>query len=286
LSGGRRWTKMPELPEVETIRRELAPRLVGRTITRLSMGWEGCVDRPGVDTFCDQVVGRRIEEVGRRGKFLVLTLSGGKSLLVHLRMTGSLLVKDPGEPEDTHTRLVFYLDDGRELRFRNVRKFGRLYLVDDPNEVVGDLGPEPLEEQFSLADFRALFQNRRGMIKPRLLDQSFLAGLGNIYVDEALFRARIHPRRTAESLTMDELDRLYQAIREVLEEALAHQGTSRSDYVRPDGSEGTFQDRLLVSGKAGQPCPRCGAEIERLVVGGRGTYVCPRCQQPPAEQRG
>jgi formamidopyrimidine-DNA glycosylase len=246
---------MPELPEVETIKRELGPKLVGRTIRGLTMGWEGCVDRPAVASFYDQVVGRRIEEVGRRGKFLVLTLSGGKSLLVHLRMTGSLLVEDPAAPQETHTRLSFHLDDGKELRFVNVRKFGRLYLVDDPNEVLGDLGPEPLAEGFSLADFRALFRNRRGMVKPRLLDQRFIAGLGNIYVDEALFRAGIHPRRTAERLTSDELDRLYHAIREVLREAIAHQGTSRSDYVRPDGSEGTFQERLLVSGRAGQPCP-------------------------------
>jgi formamidopyrimidine-DNA glycosylase len=276
---------MPELPEVETIRRELGPSLVGRTIIGVTVGWEGCVDRPSPGGFCDQVVGRRIEEVGRRGKFLVLTLSGGRSLLVHLRMTGSLLVKDPSDPVETHTRLTLLLDDGKELRFVNVRKFGRLYLVEDAAEVVGDLGPEPLAEDFSAGDFCGLLQNRRGMIKPLLLNQRFLAGLGNIYVDEALFRARIHPQRTADTLTPDELGNLYEAIREVLREAIASQGTSRSDYVRPDGSEGTFQERLLVSGKAGEPCPRCGAEIERLVVGGRGTYVCPRCQQAPPAQR-
>jgi formamidopyrimidine-DNA glycosylase len=276
---------MPELPEVETIRRELGPSLVGRTITGVTVGWEGCVDRPSLEGFCDQVVGRRIEQVGRRGKFLLLTLSGGRSLVVHLRMTGSLLVKDPSAPAETHTRLTFLLDDGKELRFVNVRKFGRLYLVGDPAEVVGDLGPEPLAEDFSAGDFCGLFENRRGMVKPLLLNQRFLAGLGNIYVDEALFRARIHPRRTADTLRSDELGRLYDAIRGVLREALASQGTSRSDYVRPDGREGTFQERLLVSGKAGEPCPRCGAEIERLVVGGRGTYVCPRCQQAPLAQR-
>ena len=272
---------MPELPEVETIMRELGSSLVGRTVAEVTVGWEGCVDRPSVGGFCDQVVGRCIEQVGRRGKFLVLTLSGGRSLLVHLRMTGSLLVKDPTAPEETHTRLTFLLDDGNELRFVNVRKFGRLYLVEDPAEVVGDLGPEPLAEDFNVGDFRNLFENRRGMIKPLLLNQRFLAGLGNIYVDEALFRARIHPRRTADTLASDELGCLYDAIRKILREAIASQGTSRSDYVRPDGSEGTFQERLLVSGKAGEPCPRCRTEIERLVVGGRGTYVCSRCQQAP-----
>lgn len=275
---------MPELPEVETIKRDLWPRLVGRTITGVTVGWEGCVDRPSVRGFCNQVAGRRIEDVGRRGKFLVLSLSGDRTLLVHLRMTGSLLIRDPTDPWETHARLAFRLDDGKELRFVNVRKFGRIYLVQDPAEVVGDLGPEPLADDFTVDAFRALFENRRGMIKPRLLDQRFIAGLGNIYVDEALFRARIHPQRTADSLTSEEMGGLYDAIQEVLREAIADQGTSRSDYVRPDGTEGTHQERLRVSGKAGEPCPCCGREIERLVVGGRGTYVCPGCQRAPLGQ--
>jgi formamidopyrimidine-DNA glycosylase len=276
---------MPELPEVETIKRDLGPLLVGRTVTGVTVGWEGCVDRPSVRGFCDQVAGRRVEDVGRRGKFLVLSLSGGRTLLVHLRMTGSLLIRDPADPWETHARLAFRLDDGKELRFVNVRKFGRIYLVEDPAEVVGDLGPEPLADDFTVGDFCALFENRRGMVKPLLLDQRFVAGLGNIYVDEALFRARIHPRRTADSLKSGELGGLYRAIREVLREAIANQGTSRSDYVRPDGTEGTHQERLRVSGKTGEPCPSCGTEIERLVVGGRGTYVCPHCQQAPLAQR-
>jgi formamidopyrimidine-DNA glycosylase len=270
---------MPELPEVETISRDLRELLVGRTIEGVMVAWEGCVDRPSAAAFCDQVAGCRVEAVGRRGKFLVLNLSSGWALLVHLRMTGSLRVREGGAPWQTHERLSFQLDDGRELRFVCVRKFGRLYLVENPDEVLGDLGPEPLQEGFSASDFRALVESRRGMIKPLLLDQRFLAGLGNIYVDEALFRARVHPRRAAHTLTRDEMDRLYGAIREVLREAILHQGTTRSDYVRPDGSEGTHQERLLVSGKAGDPCPRCGAEIERLVVGGRGTYICPVCQK-------
>ncbi len=273
---------MPELPEVETISRDLRELLVGRTIEGVTVAWEGCVDRPSAAAFCGQVAGCRVEAVGRRGKFLVLSLSSGWALLVHLRMTGSLRVREGGAPWQTHERLSFRLDDGNELRFVSVRKFARLYLVEDPDEVLGDLGPEPLEEGFSPSDFRALVENRRGKIKPLLLDQRFLAGLGNIYVDEALFRARIHPRRAAHTLTRDELDRLYEVIRGVLREAILHRGTTRSDYVRPNGSEGTHQEKLLVSGKAGEPCPRCGAEIERLVVGGRGTYVCPVCQRAPA----
>jgi formamidopyrimidine-DNA glycosylase len=272
---------MPELPEVETIKRDLSPLAVGRTIIGVTVAWEGCVDRPSMATFRERVVGRRIEAVGRRGKFLVMNLSGGGALLVHLRMTGSLLICEPTEPWQTHARLAFGLDDGRELRFVTVRKFARVYLVEDPQEVLGELGPEPLEEGLNREAFCQLFDNRRGMIKPLLLDQRFIAGLGNIYVDEALFRARIHPQRTADNLTPAELDGLLVTIREVLREAIANEGTSRSDYVRPDGSQGTQQERLLVSGRAGDPCPRCGTEIERIVVGGRGTYICPRCQGAP-----
>lgn len=277
---------MPELPEVETIRRDLSPLLVGRTITGVTVGWEGCVDRPSMASFSEQVVGRRIEAVGRRGKFLLFGLSGGVSLLVHLRMTGSLLIREPTDPWETHARLVFALDNGKELRFADVRKFGRLYLSESPEEVLGELGPEPLGEGFDPQAFRRLFENRRGMIKPLLLNQRFLAGLGNIYVDEALFRARLHPRRAVDSLTREELGCLYDAIRGVLQEAIADQGTSRSDYVRPDGSEGRHQDQLLVSGRAGEPCPCCGTEIERIVVGGRGTFLCPRCQAGPADRSG
>jgi formamidopyrimidine-DNA glycosylase len=272
---------MPELPEVETIASDLRPLLVGRTIEGVTMGWEGCVDRPVVGSFCEQVVGRRIEDVGRRGKFLVFGLSGGRTLLVHLRMTGSLVFREQGEPWEVHARLGLQLDGGEELRFIDVRKFGRLYLVENPGEVVGDLGPEPLDDGLGEEEFRALLRGRRGMVKPLLLNQRFIAGLGNIYVDEALFRARIHPRRRADSLASEEVGRLFRTIREVLAEAIADRGTSRSDYVRPDGSEGSHQRKLLVSGRGGESCPRCGTEIERIVVGGRGTYICPRCQSEP-----
>lgn len=277
---------MPELPEVETIARDLREQLVGRSIVGVVMAWEGCVDRPSPETFCEQTVGRRIEAVDRRGKFLVFGLSGGGALLAHLRMTGSFLIKDPKDPWETHDRLAFALDNGKELRFADVRKFGRLYLAESAEEVVGDLGPEPLHEEFDLEAFGRLFEKRRGMIKPLLLNQRFLAGLGNIYVDEALFRARLHPRRTVESLSREELGRLYEAIRGVLQAAITNQGTSRSDYVRPDGTRGRHQDELLVSGRAGEPCPKCGTEVERIVVGSRGTFICPRCQVGPADSSG
>ncbi len=273
---------MPELPEVETIKNDLRPLLVGRSIVGVNVGWEGCVDRPSVQEFCDQIAGRCIEDVRRRGKFLTLTLSGGSTLLVHLRMTGQLLVKEGTDPRGTHTRLSLRLDDDRELRFVDVRKFGRLYLVADAKEILKDLGPEPLEGDFGVEDFCTLLRNRRGMIKPLLLNQRFIAGLGNIYVDEALFQARIHPRCKADSLTLDELTRLYHAVRQVLRQAIEDGGTSLTDYVRPDGGEGRHQERLLVFRRAEEQCPRCGAMIERIVVAGRGTFICPCCQEGPA----
>jgi formamidopyrimidine-DNA glycosylase len=273
---------MPELPEVETIKNDLRPLLVGRTIVGVERGWEGCMDRPSVEEFCNQIVGRRIEDAERRGKFLVLTLSGARTLVVHLRMTGKLLITEATAPWETHTHLSLRLDDGRELRFVDVRKFGRLYLVAEPEEVLGDLGPEPLEEGFEAEDFYSLFQNRRGMIKPLLLNQRFIAGLGNIYVDEALFQARLHPQRKADTFTLEELTRLYNAIRQVLRQGIEDGGTSLTDYVRPDGGEGKHQEQLFVFRRAEEPCPRCGMAIERIVVGGRGTFICPRCQEEPA----
>ncbi len=276
---------MPELPEVETIKSDLTPLLVGRTITGIRVGWERCVDRPSVEEFCHELAGRQIEDVGRQGKFLIFTLSGGRTLLVHLRMTGELLLKEATDPWDSHTHLSLALDDGRELRFVDVRKFGRFYLVADETDILGDLGPEPLDEDFGLEGFYALFRQRRGMIKPLLLNQRFIAGLGNIYVDEALFRAGLHPRRTADSLTSADLTRLYDAIRQVLRQAIEHGGTSLADYVRPDGSEGRHQERLLVFRQAETPCPLCGTMIERIVVGGRGTFICPQCQEDPTAAR-
>jgi formamidopyrimidine-DNA glycosylase len=274
---------MPELPEVETIRNDLHPLVVGRTIVGVRMGWEGCVDQPSVQEFCQRIAGRRIEDVRRRGKFLILKLSEGMTLLVHFRMTGQLLFKEPADPWDTHTRLSLELDDGRELRFVDVRKFGRLYLVADPEGILGGLGPEPLEEDFGVEHFCTLLSDRRGMVKPLLLNQRFLAGLGNIYVDEALFQARLHPRRKADSLTRGDLTRLYYAIRQVLRQGIDHGGTSLTDYVRPDGDEGRHQEQLMVFRRAEEPCPRCGTTIERLEVGGRGTFICPLCQEEPPQ---
>jgi formamidopyrimidine-DNA glycosylase len=278
---------MPELPEVETIVRGLREPLVGRQFTGIRVGWENLIARPRpelaegppVEEFKQGLIGQTISGVKRRGKYLVFALSGGGSLIFHLRMTGRLLIKNRGDELDKHDHLVFELDDGRELRFNNVRKLGRVYLVDDEDEVVGKLGPEPLDSDFAPGDFAALLSTRRGMIKPLLLNQRFMAGIGNIYADEALFAARIHPERKADTLTVEETERLYDAIRRVLRQGIENRGTTLSTYRDAEGREGRNQEVLQVSRNTDQPCPRCGTLIERTVVGGRGTYFCPRCQK-------
>jgi len=270
---------MPELPEVETIARGLREPLVGRQFTGVRIGWENLVARPTVKEFVRGLVGQRILGVKRRGKYLIFALSGGKSLIIHLRMTGRLLIKNPDDELDKHAHLIFELDDGQELRFNNVRKLGRVYLVDDEDEIVGKLGPEPLDDDFTPAGFAALLSGRRGRIKPLLLNQRFMAGVGNIYADEALFAARIHPERRADALTTEDIERLYGAIRRVLHQGIENRGTTLSDYLDAEGREGRNQEYLRVFRRTGQHCPRCGVPIERTVVGGRGTYFCPRCQR-------
>jgi len=279
---------MPELPEVETIVRGLREPLVGRQFTGVLVGWENLVARPGAEEFERGLVGQRILGLKRRGKYLIFDLSGGGSLIIHLRMTGRLMIKDPDDELDKHDHLIFELDDGRELpcscateqlRFNNVRKLGRVYLVDDEDEIVGRLGPEPLDDDFTPADFAARLSRRRGKIKPLLLNQRFMAGIGNIYADESLFAAHIHPERRADTLTAGEIEHLYHAIRQVLAQGIQNRGTTFSDYRDAEGKEGRNQEYLRVFRRTSQPCPRCGTPIERTVVGGRGTYFCPRCQK-------
>jgi len=268
---------MPELPEVETIRRDLEPLVLGATIVGVEIYWPGSIARPSPQEFEDLTPGRTILRLGRRGKYLIFVLSGGWNLIVHLGMTGRLLV-DRVE-RDKHTRALFHLEDGHNLLFVNMRKFGRLYLVKDAQEVVGRLGPEPLEAEFTPQRFAHLLANRRGALKPLLLNQRFLAGLGNIYADEALFVAGLHPQRRADTLSPEDVKRLCRAIRLVLKEGLKDGGTTLEAYRRPNEEKGRHQERLQVFQRTGGPCPRCGASIERIVLGGRGTYLCPRCQR-------
>ena len=284
---------MPELPEVETVVRELRPYLQRRAIVDVHVDWARTIAQPAedIDQFCAGVRGRQIVDLRRRGKFILLQLGDGcryrtsdgsqhrtpGACLIHLRMSGRLLVEPLGLPR--HLRIVFDLSDGGCLYFYDQRKFGRVWLVHDPDTVVGDLGPEPLDEAFGPSALRALLRNRRGMLKPLLLNQRFIAGLGNIYVDESLFMAGLHPKRAADTLTEAEVRRLCNAIQTVLRQAIDLQGTTFDGvFVRPEGEQGRRQEGLSVYGQAGLPCGRCSTPIERIKVGGRGTHFCSRCQ--------
>lgn len=270
---------MPELPEVETVARGLQASMPGRTITGVRVDWLRTIAFPSSDEFVQRLIGRQVRTVGRRGKYVIIVLNEGH-LLIHLKMSGRLRLVPGDEPENNHVRVTFSLDDGMELRFQDVRKFGRVYLVNDAAEVTSELGPEPLTDEFTLDAFRRLLEPRSGRLKPLLLNQQFLAGLGNIYADEALFVARLHPLRKADSLAPDEQEHLYHAIRTVLREAIASRGTTLSDggYTDASGRAGAYQGRLAVYGQTGSPCPRCETSIERIVVGGRSSHYCPRCQ--------
>ncbi len=275
---------MPELPEVETVVRDLRRAgLVGREVQDITVRWPRTLDRPSEEEARTRLRGQRIEDVRRRGKFILLDLSSGEVLLIHLRMTGQLDIQPAQQPpDDKHHHVLLHLDGDEQLRFRDTRKFGRVYLVEQEGEIVGALGPEPVDPSFTLEHFRERLAARRGVIKPLLLNQSFVAGLGNIYVDEALFRASIHPERTADTLTDAEIVALFEAMRVVLEEGIRNKGTTlgeaSTNYYSVAGRAGRNKENLLVFRRTGQPCPRCGTTIERIVVGQRSSHFCPRCQ--------
>lgn len=275
---------MPELPEVETIARYLRDGkdglpLIGQVIRAVDVAWERSVAAPGANEFIERVRGQEIHEIGRRAKYVVIRLTQDH-LLIHLRMSGDLHV-EPGWGEDklphpfaTHDRVIFHLDRGWRFVFNDPRKFGRVWLLADPQEVLGGLGPEPLDDVFTAGDLYARLHQRQRQLKPLLLDQSFLAGLGNIYTDEALHLAGLHPNRLSDRLTRLEVDRLWYAIRTVLQEGIRRNGAS-IDWVYRGGD---FQNSFRVYQRTGQPCPVCGTIIQRRVVGQRGTHFCLTCQ--------
>jgi formamidopyrimidine-DNA glycosylase len=274
---------MPELPEVETIVRDLRPDLQGRVILAAEVDWPRTVATSSIEAFQQRIAGQRIEAAGRRGKYITLQLSPGDWLLIHLKMTGHLQVMAPGERDasaDKHVRAIFYLDDGRQLWFRNPRKFGRLHLTRDPGTLLGHLGPEPLADDFTLGAFAARIRPRRGRLKPLLVNQRFIAGLGNIYADEALFAAGLHPQRTADTLSDDEIAALYRAVRRVLQQGVDNRGTTLDDrgYRDAQGEAGSNQIYVQVYGRTDKPCVRCGTPVQRIVLGGRSAHFCPRCQ--------
>jgi formamidopyrimidine-DNA glycosylase len=277
---------MPELPEAETIRRQLAPHIIGR---RIESAWVGKRDilgrhRQPPRRFKHLTQGRRITDVGRRGKALLLTLDGADTLVVRLGMSGRLLAARARIPRASHTHVILRLDDGQEIRYVDPRRFGEVYVAPgtDPQRIPGldTLGPEPFAPDLC-AHVRAHLPRRSAAIKQVLMDQRFVAGLGNIYADEALFRARVHPAQPANTLTGGEVVRLCRAIPALLRHAIRRCGTSSPDmaYVDARGAPGSFQNCLSVYGREGEPCPACGGVIRRIVLGGRSAHFCPRCQR-------
>ncbi|PWH15664.1 MAG: DNA-formamidopyrimidine glycosylase [Anaerolineae bacterium] len=264
---------MPELPEVETIARVLRPELTGRTIQSAHVLWKRTVVMPSPAEFIEQVGGLTINGVSRRAKYLDIQLAD-LHLLIHLRMSGDLYLCALPYQTQAHDRLVLELSDGQALVFNDTRKFGRVWLTADAEQVLGNLGPEPLEATFTAQELYARLRQHGRQLKPLLLDQSFLAGLGNIYTDEALHLAGLHPLRISDTITEEEATRLYDAIRAVLLAGIEHNGAS-IDWVYRGGS---FQNYFRVYAREGQPCPVCSTPVQRLVVGQRGTHICPQCQ--------
>jgi formamidopyrimidine-DNA glycosylase len=273
---------MPELPEVETIARKLRPHLLGKIIKDADLRWSRTLALPSPRKFKELIKGQEIKEVTRRAKYFILRLSD-YSLLIHLRMSGDLFIKESKIKPAKHDRLILHLlpaahagDGGlSNLVFNDTRKFGRVWLTPDPEDVLGKLGPEPLSRHFTSQWFHTALHNKHRQLKPLLLDQTFVAGLGNIYADEALNLAKLNPLAVSDSVTVKQAKALHEAIRRVLKEGIRRNGAS-IDWVYRGGE---FQNYFRVYDRAGKPCPVCGTKIQRIVVGQRSTYFCPKCQE-------
>ena len=264
---------MPELPEVETIARRLEPELVGRTIKEADLRWFRTLAAPAPKRFKEQVKGQRIKQVTRRAKYFILRLSDF-DLLIHLRMSGDLFTRNSTTEPEKHDRLVLKLSGNKSLVFNDTRKFGRVWLMADAQEVLGKLGPEPLGTDFTPQWLYASLQKKHRQLKPLILDQTFLAGLGNIYTDEALHIAKLHPLGLSDSVSLKQAQALHEAIRKVLQEGIKRNGASIDWAYRG----GEFQNYFRVYDRDGEPCFVCGTPIQKLVVGQRGTHICPECQ--------
>jgi formamidopyrimidine-DNA glycosylase len=272
---------MPELPEVETVKNELLPHIIGRQVTNITLFWEGIVRRPSVKDFCSRLIGQKITGIDRRGKYLIFNLTSGEVLIIHLKMSGSLLLKPVSAEPYKFVRAILYLDKETELRFRDPRKFGAMWLVKDKSEIVSKLGPDPLETDFTPQVLAQRLNHRKAPIKALLCDQSLIAGIGNMYADEVLYATRIHPLRPGGSLSRYESERLHRAITQVLRAAISNKGASIVNYLRPSGEPGTAHFQFQVAHGLGKTCSRCSTPIQRITVRNRGTYFCPRCQPEP-----
>ncbi|KKB37616.1 DNA-formamidopyrimidine glycosylase [Bacillus thermotolerans] len=275
---------MPEMPEVETVRRTLKSLVAGKTVESVEIRWPNIIKKPEqAEQFADALAGETIHDIERRGKFLIFILDH-YSLVSHLRMEGKYHLHQPGEEEEPHTHILFTFTDGTQLRYRDVRKFGTMHLFLKGEEhsslPLAQLGPEPFSGEFTINYIKEKLQRTERSIKAVLLDQTVFVGLGNIYVDEALFRAGIHPERKARSLTEEEIEQLHKEVVATLQEAIDKGGSTVRSYVNSQGQAGTFQETHFVYGRKGEPCKKCGERIEKIKVAGRGTHLCPNCQKP------
>ncbi len=277
---------MPELPEVQTVVDDLiAAGVPGTVITDTRVFWKKTVATHKAAEFCKKIRNRQIAAISRRGKFIIFQLRPEMALLFHLRMTGRFVLAPAGSHRTRHDHLIFRLEDGRQLRFHDTRKFGRVFLVSESRSITGHLGPEPLAAGFSAKTLTAMLSSRKRQLKPLLLDQTFIAGLGNIYVDEALWEARLHPLASAAALDANQARKLHRAIRKVLKQGLKNSGTTlgngQANFYSLEQKNGRNRSFLKVFRRTGQACPRCNTPIERLMVGQRSTHVCTHCQDQP-----
>ena len=274
---------MPELPEVETIKRELLEKVKGKRVSGVRVEKEKSVKLVSPGEFEKILVGKVFSDIQRRGKYLIIYLDSESTLIVHLRVTGRLLFSKDGQKIPKYTKIIFTFDDGSQLFFSDMRGFGTAYLVagTDFGLIPGlaQIGPEPLESNFSPEVLANLLRKKRGKIKPILMDQSFIAGVGNIYAQETLFRAGIHPERDVSTLSKEEIKAIYESLTTILRQAIAHRGTSTDTYVDLNGKKGSFEAQLQVYGKEDQTCMKCGNPIRKKKIAGRGTCFCPKCQK-------
>jgi formamidopyrimidine-DNA glycosylase len=275
---------MPELPEVQTIVNDLnAANLIGITISSAKVSWPRAIAQPSAGLFCRRIKGQTLTAIRRRGKYLVFDVADGHTMLLHLRMSGRLHLLSADIPRDKHEHVILGFDDGRQLRFHDTRKFGRLHLLKDPSRILDRLGPEPLAAGFTAKTLAERLKHRKRLLKPLLLDQTFIAGLGNIYADEALWEAKLHPCRLAASLSTSEIKVLHRTIRRVLKRGLKNLGTTlgtgKGNFYSVANRRGRNKDLLMVFRRTGLPCPRCKAPIERIIVGQRSTHICGECQK-------
>lgn len=278
---------MPELPEVETVRRDLEARVIGRTITSCWVAPDAArlIQLVTPEEFCRQLSGRRIVGLRRRGKYLIIDLDDTRAWVIHRRMSGNVLYRTAADPPDAYTRAFFALDDGHELRWTDLRKFGTMWIVEDATMVMESLGPEPLEAEFTPEVLQQRARRRSAPIKSVVLDQTVVAGMGNLYTDEALHYAKIHPLRPANKLKRADFERLYDGIIKALRMGIDARGSSLGstlrDHINVDGEPGQNQETVRAYGREGEPCFECGTTMRRIKVGGRSSVFCPKCQPPP-----